>query len=471
MYILKNALKNLGRNKDRNILLGIIIFVVILSTTVALVINTTSKNIIEDYKTRFGSKVTLSVDFDKLMADQKPDANGNFMFPTAPEISSQQYLAFADSDYLKSYQMDMLAGVTFSELKAVDEAANEGMVGSIGGSSDDDYISPKAKLLGYSDPNNLPHFVDGLRKIIKGNLYQGKNDCLVSSDFADLNKLDVGDTFQVMDTASKKTVTLKVAGIYADATKESDLPEGVISFEGSYGNRRNEILVSMDTMQDNFDMGSLTVNAAYELKSPDLLDGFEKELREKGLPAAYMVETDEAGYNKIVAPVVGLSKISMTFMWVILVVGGVILLFITSMAIRERKYEIGVLRAMGMKKAKVAVMLVAETVMITVLCLTAGLGIGNAISQPIADSLIAGQVEAAENVQQGGITQNPDGSVNIGGAGEPDVEPLSEIDVALTPEAALQIMLIALALALLSSAAGVVFITKYEPMKILSERN
>lgn len=469
MYILKNALKNLGRTKGRNILLGIIIFVLILSTTVALIINSTTKEIIDDYKTRFGSKVTLSVDFDKLMSEQQPNPDGSFSFPQAPSITSEQYMAFAESQHLKSYQLDMLAGVAFEDLRAVDEKSNDGMVGSIGGSSDDEYISPKAKLLGFSDTNDLPDFVDGLRKSVEGGLFKNKNECLISSDFADLNGLKVGDTFVVKDTASKKNITLTVAGIYADTTKATNVPEGSFSLEGSYGNRRNEILVSMETMTANFSVNDLEVNAEYELKSLDLVKDFEKELREKGLPAAYMVETDEAGYNKIVAPVVGLSKISMTFMGVILIVGGIILLFITSMAIRERKYEIGVLRAMGMKKAKVAAMLVAETVMITALCLGAGLGIGNEIAQPVADSLIAGQVEAVENqpTQNGSIN----GSISIGGAEEPDVEPLKEIDVSLTPEAALQIMLIALALALLSSAAGVVFITKYEPMKILSERN
>lgn len=238
---------------------------------------------------------------------------------------------------------------------------------------------------------------------------------------------------------------------------------------GAYGNRRNEILVALETMQDNFDVNNLLVNAEYELKSPDLLLDFEKELRNKGLPAVYIVGTDEAGYNKIVAPVEGLSQISITFMWIVLIVGGVILLFVTTMAIRERKYEIGVLRAMGMKKAKVAVMLVVETVMITAACLGIGLGIGNALSQPVANVLIASQSEATEQDSQ--LSVQPNGSVNIGMAADSDVQPLQEIDVSLTVDAATQIILIALLLALLSSVAGVVFITRYEPMKILSERN
>ncbi len=468
MYILTNALKNLGRNKGRNILLGIIIFILILSTTVGLVINTTTKGIIEDYRTRFGSEVTLSIDFDKLMAEYKPSADGKTFLSAAPKISPEKYVAFADSECLKTYRMNMLAGIVFEDLKAVDEQANEGM-GSLGGGNGD-YIPPTAKLLGYTDPHDMPDFANGLRKMIEGTLYQGKNECIISSDFAELNQLEVGDTFVVKDTKSKKSIALKVTGIYADATEaKKELPASFFSMEGSYENRRNEIFVNIDTISENFDISGLTVNVEYELKSPDFVQDFEKELRDKGLPDAYIVETDEASYNKIVAPVIGLSKISMTFAWVILAVGSMILLLITAMGIRERKYEIGVLRAMGLKKAKVSIMFVAESVMITVLCLGLGFGIGNAVSQPVADSLIASQVEAASSAKSdmhNGLTSIGESNTSTSG-----VQPLSEIDVSLTAEAALQIALIALALALLSSAAGVIFITKYEPMKILSERN
>lgn len=285
MYILTNALKNLGRNKGRNILLGIIIFILILSTTVGLVINTTTKGIIEDYRTRFGSEVTLSIDFDKLMAEYKPSADGKTFLSAAPKISPEKYVAFADSECLKTYRMNMLVGIVFEDLKAVDEQANEGM-GSLGGGNGD-YIPPTAKLLGYTDPHDMPDFANGLRKMIEGTLYQGKNECIISSDFAELNQLEVGDTFVVKDTKSKKSIALKVTGIYADATEaKKELPASFFSMEGSYENRRNEIFVNIDTISENFDISGLTVNAEYELKSPDFVQDFEKELRDKGLPDA-----------------------------------------------------------------------------------------------------------------------------------------------------------------------------------------
>lgn len=470
MYIISNAFKNLGRNKSRNLLLGIILFALILSVTIALVINTTTKGIIEDYKNRFGSKVTLRVDFDKLMAESKDSEKGYFSFPLAPEISPEQYLSFADSDYLKSYRIDMCAGVTFDQLKALGDEKRDGMTSSIGGGTEE-YVSPKAKLMGFSDIKDLPDFADGKRKIIDGTLFQEQKECIISSDFAELNQLRVNDTFQVMDTNSKQWITLTITGIYADATKASgDLPPGAFSMQSAYDNRRNEIFVTMDTMQESFAMDHLIVNASYELKSPEGLEAFEAELRDKGLSDVYDVSTDEASYHKIVAPVIGLSSISMTFLWVILGIGIIILLFVTTMAVRERKYEIGVLRAMGLKKTKVAYMLVAESMMVTAVCLILGLGIGKVCAQPVADALINHQVEVTSQSNELEFkysTGNSAGSIGM----EEEVEPMSELKVALTLEAILQITAIALALALFASSVGVIFITKYEPMKILSERN
>ena len=59
MYILKNAFKNLCRNKGRNFLVGIILFLIILGISVSIIINTTTNAIIDNYKQRFGCNVLI----------------------------------------------------------------------------------------------------------------------------------------------------------------------------------------------------------------------------------------------------------------------------------------------------------------------------------------------------------------------------------------------------------------------------
>lgn len=199
------------------------------------------------------------------------------------------------------------------------------------------------------------------------------------------------------------------------------------------------------------------------LKDPSMLEAFQKEAADKGLAPYYRATTDESAYNKIVDPVEGISKIVTIFLIVVLVFGGVILLFLSVMTIRERKYEIGVLRAMGMRRDKVIVGMVCESMLIALLCLTIGLTLSTALSQPIADTLLEDQIRIAEEQKQNsGIVELVPGAE--------DERAISELSVQLTPQAVLQIGALALALVLISSMAGILYITRFEPVKILSER-
>ena len=69
MYILQNALQNIGRNKGRNILVGLVLLAIIATTVICLVITNTTEAIIADYKTRFGAEVFLSPDIARLNAE------------------------------------------------------------------------------------------------------------------------------------------------------------------------------------------------------------------------------------------------------------------------------------------------------------------------------------------------------------------------------------------------------------------
>ena len=99
MYILGNALKNVARNKGRNILLATIIFAIIVTTVVTLMINNTTSGIIDDYKTRFGSQVNISPDIEKFRAAVGLPNAGSAMKLLA--VTAQQSIDFADSEYIK----------------------------------------------------------------------------------------------------------------------------------------------------------------------------------------------------------------------------------------------------------------------------------------------------------------------------------------------------------------------------------
>lgn len=452
MYLIKNALKNLRRNKGRNILVGLIMLAIVFAVSVSIVINTTVTSVTEDYKARFGSEIMLV--FDSEAASQYT----NVQYPTA-----KQQMEIGKSGLLQKTDYESGLSVVLKGLKALDDDKKE-KIGSLdmnrADEEADDY-SANAKVKSTSNPSISKAFEDGTRSVISGRVFQNPGECIVSEEFAKLNGLEPGDKITVTNTKKKELMpfTFTVSGIYRD-----NLPHGNAAFSHPLFNSGNEILTDMDTamgMELFEQKGEL--NATYYLKDPSTLPAFEKEARAKGLAEYYRVTTDEEGYNRIIGPVEGISGIVTAFLIVVLVFGGVVLLFLSVMAVRERKYEIGVLRAMGLKRRKVIAGMVCESLIIVGVCLIIGLGLSVPLSQPVADTLLENQIQLEKQEKQN------QGVIKIGGdSSASDV--VSDITVRMTPQAIAQIVSLALLLVLVSSMAGILAITRFEPIKILSER-
>ncbi|WMT39639.1 ABC transporter permease [Paenibacillus sp. D2_2] len=439
MYILQNALKNLVRNKGRNMMIGAIIFVIILTTVVSLIINNTSSAVIEDYKERFASEVYITPDMQKVMQEAQNNSTDGRVMVKKPEIPSEQLLQFADSEYLKESIATGTISANNSDIKAIDQDDNDtsssgtgstsivgegGMMRSIGNNGN-------YRLLG----DSWEDFNDGLRSLESGRLPEAEGEGVISEELRDSNHINLGDvmtftanlsvdapsdmTSDNVQEGDKVTVDgmeytasisgmgtvrlqrevaypLTIVGVYQDMTDEyanDNMPKSAAF------NSRNEVLTTLETLltQRKANETGVNVNVTYYLKSPEMLEPFEAEVRAKGLSDLFNVDTDTASYEKVVKPVEGLKSISITFMVVVIILGSIILLLLASISIRERKYEIGVLRAMGMKKMKVALGLWLEIVTITCFCLVIGLGIGTVAAQPVSDMLLQNQAEAAES--------------------------------------------------------------------------
>jgi putative ABC transport system permease protein len=202
-------------------------------------------------------------------------------------------------------------------------------------------------------------------------------------------------------------------------------------------------------------------DAVYYLKRPALLAAFEAELRDKGLPDNYSVKTDESTFESVAGPIESLKNLSFAFLLIVLLLGAIIMILLSVIAIRERKYEIGVLRAMGMKKKKVAIGLWAEIIVITCVCFVIGMGIGALVSQPISDAVMTGQAQSSS----AGSTSLAD-RLNV-----TDTEQKENINISVNAVTALEIFAISILLASISGVISVSSITKSEPIKILMERN
>lgn len=458
MYIIRNAVQNLLRNKGRNIIVAAIILTMLTATAVSMIINTTTANIIADYKERFGSKVYIHTDAEKF----KSMAKGQEGLFSAPDITDEQKLSFADSKYLKETLFKINYPAYAPNLKGIDQGKKSSS-GNIGVKLDENspFYDANVQVKGYSNYNLLEDFKEGLRKVTEGEFFKNRYECIVSEDFAKLNGLKVGDDIEVRSSEKSDTfapLKLKIIGIYFDITKSK-----FGNFTSAATNPRNEILTSYDTMADYKEKVAggkqiFSVEATYLLKSPVMLEAFNKEAHSKGLHNVFDMKTDVESYNQIVKPVEGLSQNSTLFMIVVLMFGSVLLVLLSISSIRERKYEIGVLRAMGMKKGRIIRGIMYESLIIIIFCLIIGLYIGAIVSQPVSDMLLENQIQAIEESNQ----TNPFSNIST---------TLSNVKVSLSPKAVASVSATALLLGLISSTVSILFITRYEPMKILSERN
>ena len=458
MYLLKNSLKNLWRNKGRNILFAIIFFAVILICTVGILIKGASGNLISEYQEQFGAKVTLVPDF------AKTGMGGQIDSPT-----TEQLIEFGKSDLLQNTIYTAHISVIPEDLTMIDEI--EGMSGNagitIGGGSGETYRMPKSALIGHSRPEINEDFTSGKREITRGEMYSQANECMISEQLAELNQLSVGDTIQVSSIMGRPiTETLTISGIFSDSTMVGQ----EMMFKEPFLNRNNEILVAHETAI-NMEMFQTIgyIDAEYYLKTPESLDAFHQELTRKGLPDYFKVSVDEASYRKASAPVESLQQISGIFLVLVVILGGVILFFLSLLATRTRRYEIGVLRAIGMKKGKVGIGLISEIIVITAVCLILGLGIGSTISKPIANTMLQDQI-ASYNEQQKAEANNALNGMTF--SNESETSPSSaEISTNLDAAALIQIVGISLFIILLSGSVSIFYVTRWEPIKILSERN
>lgn len=425
MYIIKNAFINLFRNRGRNVMMGIIIFIVIVLSGTSIIIHSTAKAIIEDYKNRFGSEVSLNV-----IENQKKDV-----------IEPDKLLAFGDSEYLLNKLYIAKIAYVPKNLIAVNDD------GSLK-QNNSDYLTPKGYLISTSRDNINDDFKNGIKIIVSGKMFENDNEVLISKTFAELNQLNVDDQIELSSISPDEalTVKLKVSGIYEDISVKAS--NAGLALNDS----DNEIYTSFTTLTSSalYQQHGL-LEATFYLKKPQFLNQFKEELIAKGLPANYDVSTDEKGYEQIMKPVQSLANMSNLFTISSLVIGSILIILLSMYAIRERKYEVGVLRAMGMKKKSVAIGLISEMVIITLICLLLGLAATSLSSKYANELLLKQQIEISEQLKE-------DTSLN-------------KVEAKLDVNTAGNIVGVSILLGVISTIGTIIYITRFEPRKILSERN
>lgn len=473
MYILKNAVKNLGRNKGRNFMVLMIALLTLTSVILSFSIKTISNLAITRYQDSFHVDATFDYDWAKAEKDFPPreiqNADGSITqisIIDVPQISIEEYLKYADSQYVKgaefyvacSFACDTLTPVPDNTFEGQEWIRMEGMTldeilahynvstkqelfdtGMIATEQELQQIMDSKRdlvgtLIGYTDLSIVDDFAGNANQLESGRFPEQDNECIVSSKYAEHNNLNIGDVIYISGPSKSDTETIPftITGIYAahrsQATAES---LGLL-----YGN----IYTTFNTLKNSGFHYIWVGKAVYQLGNPEEAELFEKEVYEKGLSKYYLVSYSNSSdeYRKSTEPLKNISRIAEIFTFAASIIGAAILLLISFFNIRERKYEIGVLRSMGMKKSGVARGMVYEMLIMMLISFAFSILLGLALNKPIAAALLGD---------------------------------LTGINTMLLPAAILFGAMMAFVFSVLAGLCSVFAVMRHEPMQILAERN
>lgn len=279
----------------------------------------------------------------------------------------------------------------------------------------------------------------------------GSVQALVGSGVAEKNGLEVGDTFTALER--KFTVT----GIFdAGTTFDNNavyLPLAAVQELAGQPGEISTITAVVDSI-DNID-------AAQEALAAALGDGADVSAGSNGLEAA----VDSLG---------SVQKISLTGFIAALVTAGLIILLIMIMIVRERRREIGVLKAIGASNRTIGVQFVLEALVLVVIAAVLGSGAATAASGGIAGALVSsstgttaaagpGAVQAAGAAGQGA---GPGGRFGDGGFGRGAVL-IGDLAASLGPGTLGLGLLAVLLAAALGSLVPALLTARIRPIEVL----
>lgn len=491
MYIFKNAFKSITRSKTRNILIGIIITVIAVSSCIALSIKNAANEVEQTYLDSYNVTAQLTLDRSLLRNNARNNSESfdpkSFM-SSVQNITAADIIKYGESEYVKSYLFSIQTNMNSANLTKVTEDVQTNSNGDkqfagrgdMAGVSSGDF-----RVIGYNSLDAMTQFINSTYKITKGEIFSidsNNNSCVISTELAEENKLDVGSTFTLNNPNNEsETYTFTVTGIYEDSSADGEFS----MFSGS----ANQILTSYNslnnivTKSNEAESTKLNVQTSgtFNLTNSNVIDQFTAELKTKGLSEYYTVSTNLESFNQSIAPLKNLSSFATTMLIIVLLIGGAILVVLNMLNIRERKYEIGVLRAIGMKKRMVLSQFVIELLMVTGISIILGTVIGSVSSVPIANSMLKSEIIAQET-ESTKVNENFGRGQDFGGPGiarggmmqalgnNSSVNYVDKINAVVDVNIILQLALIGIALTVVSSSISMIFISRYTPLKILSNR-
>ncbi len=232
-------------------------------------------------------------------------------------------------------------------------------------------ISADISIEGVLSTALLDDFTGGSSKITDGRAIT-KTDAdakvaVINETLADQNKLKVGGSITVSSATDDSVKTkLKIVGIYKTTSSGDDQAQHF-----SFLNPDNKIYTPYTAAEalKGSDNKNKISSAVYYMDDAKYIDSFVAVKKTSIDDKTYALTTNDQVYQQMAGPIENVASFSKNVVYLVSIAGAVILGLIVMMSIRERKYEMGVLMAIGEKRWKLIGQFLTEILVVAVIAI------------------------------------------------------------------------------------------------------
>lgn len=267
------------------------------------------------------------------------------------------------------------------------------------------------------------------------------NEAVVGKALATKNNLVVGSTFTAYGS------TIKVVGIYDTGTTFSNAG----------------LVFSLATLQRLSSQPNAVTSATVTVNSIDNAENTTTAVKTALGSSADVVNNQDTAKNAV-APLESVKTIATFSLIGALLAGSIIILLTMVMIVRERRREIGVMKAIGASNSKTVSQFISEAITLTALGMVVGLIIGVAGASPITKVLVNNSSSTTTMTTQQGQGQGPRGLREFGNN---SLTSIKNVQTSVGPAILLEGIAAALVIAIVGSAIPAFLISKVRPAEVM----
>ncbi|EOU3548439.1 ABC transporter permease [Listeria monocytogenes] len=499
MNFFKRAWLSMKARKGRSVLQLIIFTVVCVLILSGFTIQSAADKASELAREQLGGTVTLTVDREKQMQAMRDEAASSDsssteskpQFESSPiDVSDANELAklnhVASYNYYSSTQalasgFDPIESSGDTSSSSDETSTTTETQGPGGGQGGPQMVDADLSISGLLDSATSTDFEAGTSELTSGvaitSADKDKNVAMVEENLAEENDWKVGDSFIVTSSDGNTKVTLKIVGIYKTTDSGSDMAQN-FSFLNPYNKVYVPYTVANTIKGSNYK--NTVDSAVYTMDDAANISAFEKEAKKVDSIDwdTFKLDANDTLYQQMIGPINSVASFSKNVVYIVSIAGALILGLLVMMQVRDRKYEMGVLLAIGEKRGKLIAQFFVEILIVALVSFGLAAASSHYVAQLAGNQLLAQQNSSTNETTTSTENRGPGGGGQggPGGFGESvsnltkNTEQIKELDIQVTLEDMLKMGGIGIGIAFISVLLPATLVLRMNPKTILTKQ-